>query len=94
MFVMPLLASPLFTIFSLAQSAGAVECKGVRPLQVCPGYDTKQSDGKVPVTLEHWGMQITPSSPSLPCPLRPGVVTPDRVQSMDQIELNSVLMLN
>ena len=26
----------------------------------CPGYDTKQSDGEVPVLLEHWGMLSTP----------------------------------
>ena len=28
--------------------------------------------------LEHWGMQSTPSSPSLPGPLWPGVVAPDK----------------
>ena len=27
----------------------------------CPGYDTKQSDGEVPVMLELWGMRSTPS---------------------------------
>ena len=44
--------------------------------------------------LELWGMQSTPSLPSLPCPLLLGVVAPDRVLSMDQIELEYVLMLN
>ena len=44
--------------------------------------------------LELWGMQSTPSLPSLPGLLWPGVVAPDRVLSMCQIELNSVLMLN
>ena len=34
----------------LAQSAGAVE------YNKCPGYDTKQSDGEVPVIQELWGM--------------------------------------
>ena len=38
--------------------------------------------------LELWGMQSTPSLPSLPGPLWPGVVGPDRVLSMGQIELN------
>ena len=33
-------------------------------------------------------MQSTPSLPLLPGPLWPGVVAPDRVLSMDQIELN------
>ena len=32
-------------------------------------YDTKQSDGEVPVMLELWGMQSTPSLPSFPGPL-------------------------
>ena len=31
----------------------------------CPGYDTKQSDGDVPVMLGLWGMQSTPSLPLL-----------------------------
>ena len=38
--------------------------------------------------LKLWGMQSTLSLPSLPGPLRPGVVTLDRAQSMAQIELN------
>ena len=58
------------------------------------GYDTKKSDGKVPVMLELLGMRSTPSLPLLPGPLWPRVVTPDRVQSIGQIELNCVLMLN
>ena len=40
--------------------------------------------------LELWGMRNIPSLPSLPGPLRPGVVAPDRVLSMGQIELNYV----
>ena len=39
-------------------------------------------------------MQSTPSLSLLPGPLSPGVVASDRVLSMGQIELNSVLMLN
>ena len=39
-------------------------------------------------------MQITPSLPSLPGPLWPGMVAPERVLSMGQIELNCVLKLN
>ena len=38
--------------------------------------------------LELWGMQSTPSLPSHPGPLCLRVVTPDRVLSMGQIELN------
>ena len=53
----------------------------------CPGYDTKQSDGEVPVMLELWGMLSTPSLPSLPGLLWPELVAPDRVLSMSQIEL-------
>ena len=47
----------------ISQLAGAVE------------YDTKQSDGEVPVMLELWGMQ---STPSLPGPLWLRVVAPNR----------------
>ncbi len=53
-----------------------------------------KSDGEVPVMLELLEMQSTPSLPSLPGPLCPGVVAPDIVLSMGQIELNCVLMLN
>ena len=48
----------------------------------------------VQVMLELWGMQSTPSLPSLPGPLWNGMVAPDRVVSMGQIELNCALMLN
>ena len=63
------------------------------PPNECPAYDTKQSDGELWVMLELWGMQSTPLLLSLPGPFWPGVVAPDRVLSMGQIELNSVLML-
>ena len=59
-----------------------------------PGYDTKQSDGEVPVMLELQGMQSTPSLPSLPATFWPRAVAPYRVQSMSRIELNTLLMLN
>ena len=36
---------------------------------------------------ELWGMWNTPSLPFFPGPLWPGVVVPDRVPSMGQIEL-------
>ena len=61
----------------VAQSAGAVEYT-----DECPGYDTKQSDVEVPAVLELKGMRSTPSLPSLPGPLCPGVVAPDRALSM------------
>ena len=86
---------------SLAQSAWAVEytdCISAQgqdpPPNECPRYDTKQYDGEVPVMLEFWGMLSTPSLPLLPGSLWPGVVAPDWVLSMGQIELNCVLMLN
>ena len=37
--------------------------------------------------LELWGMQSTPSLPSLPGLHWPGVVAPERVLSIGQIEL-------
>ena len=60
----------------------------------CPEYDTKQSDGEVPVMLELWEMQSTPSLPSLPGPFWPRVVAPDRVLSMGQIELITVTIID
>ena len=41
-----------------------------------------------------WGMQSTPPLPLLPDSLWPGVVVPEIVISMSQIELNCILMLN
>ena len=47
-----------------------ISVEGVRLFpNECPGYDTKQSDGEVPVMLELWGMWSTPSLPLLPGPL-------------------------
>ena len=39
-------------------------------------------------------MQRIPSLPSAPGPLWPGIVAPDRLPSMAQIELNTVLVIN
>ena len=56
-------------------------CRVVTPSpNECPRYDTKQSDGEVPVMMKLWGMQSTSSLPLLPRPLWPGVVAPDRVK--------------
>ena len=43
--------------------------KGKNLPTMSPGYDTKQSDGEIPVMLELLGMQSTPSLPLLPGPL-------------------------
>ena len=45
----------------------------------CPGYDTEQSDAEVPMILELWGMWCTPSLPTLPGPIWPGMVAPNQV---------------
>ena len=60
-------------------------CSGVRPPSTrndCLGFDTKQSDGEIPVILELWEMQSTPSLPSLPGPPQPVLVEPDRDLTM------------
>ena len=55
-------------------------CRGVRPpSHECPGYDTKQFDGRTPVMLELWRTRTTPSLSALPGPLWPGVVALDMV---------------
>ena len=80
--------------------AGAVEytdcifAEGLDSPNEGPGYDTKQSDGKASVILDLGRMRSTPSLPSLPGSLWPGVIAPDRFLSMGQIELYCVLMLN
>ena len=48
----------------------------------CSGYDTKCSDGEVPVMLELWGMRSTPLFPLVPDPLLPGMLSPNRALSM------------
>ena len=73
------------------QSATAVEYSYCFSAE---GYDAKQSDSEFSGMLELWGMQNTALLPLLPDPLWPGMVAPDRVLSMGQIELNYVLMLN
>ena len=55
--------------FQIGQLTGAVEytdcifAEGKTPPYECPAYDSKQSDGEVPVILELWGMRSTPSLP-------------------------------
>ena len=76
------------TDFPVAQLSRTVEYTPTASLQrgktpttnnnECPGYDTKQSDDEVPVMLELWGMQSTSLLPSLPGPLLPGVVVPEK----------------
>ena len=69
-------------------------CRGVRPPpNECPGYDTKQSDGEDPAMLELWGVRRTPSLPSLPGLLWPGVVAPDKGPIYGLNRINSILML-
>ena len=82
--------------FFPAQSVMAVEyadCIFVRHLlpNKCPGYDTKPSDGEVPV-LELWGIGRTPSFSLLSNPLWPRVVVPVRVPSLSQIGLFNHLL--
>ena len=59
-----------------------------------PGYDTKEFDGEVPVMLELRGMLSTSSLTSLPGPLESEEAASERVQSMCQIRLNCIVMLN
>ena len=90
----------VFLNCEMAHSTRAAECtvyifaEGQDSPYKCSGYDTKQSDSEAPVMLELWGMQSTPTLPSLPGLLWSEVVAPDRVLSMDQIEVNCVLILN
>ena len=71
-------------------------CRGVRSPRSneCPEFDTKQSDGEVPVMLELWGMQSTPTLPLLPGPLKSRMVAPDKGPIYGLNSSNCVLMLN
>ena len=86
--------------FLVAQSARGCRihrlllCRGVKPPNECPGYDTKQSNGEVSVMLELWGIWSTPLLLSLLGPLWPGVVAPDRALSNGLNRTNGILMLN
>ena len=68
----------LFALCVLPQIHRLHLCRGVRPLNESPEYDTKQSDGEVPVMLEGLGMVSTSSLSSLPGLFWPGVVAPDK----------------
>ena len=81
----------VFRIF-LAQSAGlknrptaSLQRDNNNPYEY-PGYDIKQSDGETPIMQELWGLQKTPSLPSLPGPLWPIEIAPDRFLFINQIE--------
>ena len=50
-------------------------------------YVIKQPDGEAAVMLKIWEMDSSPSLPSPPCPLWPGIVALDRVLCMNQIEM-------
>ena len=64
------------------------------PFNECPGYETKQSNGAVPVMLELWGMRSTPLLSSLPGTLWPGVVAPDKGPLNGLNRTNGILTLN
>ena len=59
--------------------------KTTTPMSVLEKYDSKQSDGEVPLMLDLWGMLSSTSLPLLPGPL--WLVAPDWILSMGQIEL-------
>ena len=69
-------------------------CRGIsllHPTNECPRYDTKQSDGEVPVMLVLWGMQSTPFIVIAP---KSTLAWSSNTWSMGQIELNCIIMIN
>ena len=66
-------------------------CHETKPNQTKSNQRIKQFDGETSVMLELWGMQSTSSLLLLQWPLWPGLVKPDRVLSMGQIELSDDL---
>ena len=70
-------------------------CRGIRPSpNKSPDYDTKQSDGEVPVMLGLCRIRNTPSLLSLPGPLWSGVVAPDKGLIYELNRTNGILVLN
>ena len=67
----------IYILLGLYNTPTASLQRGKTPTNKCPGYDTKQSDCEALVMLELWLIGSTPSSPSLPALLWPGVVAPD-----------------
>ena len=72
----------------VAQSAGAVEYTDCTSAEEKPAsnespvYDSKQSDGEVPVMLGLWRIRSTPLFPLLQLPFWPIVVAPDKALCM------------
>ena len=64
----------------------AVETPTQERQDECPRYNVKPSDSEA-LVLELWEMWSTSLLRLLLGPLKPGVVVPDRVPSMGQIEL-------
>ena len=62
-------------------------CPYPATITIAPRAPHKQSDGTASVMLEHWGTRSTSSLLLLPGPLWPGVVAPNNVLSIGQIEL-------
>ena len=69
----------MFLITRLGGVVNYIDCFSAEGMarNECLGYDTKQSDGEIPVMLELCGMLSTPLLPLLPGPLWPGVVALD-----------------
>ena len=70
-------------------------CNGVRPhlSNECHGYDIKESHWEAPVMFEVWGMRVITSLLSLLGSLWSGVVAPNNVLSISQMELFDTINL-
>ena len=71
----------------ITQSAGAAEYTDFFSAEIrTPSNECRMTLNNLMVRFQLWlsfgGMQTTPSLPSLPYPLRPGVVGPDMVLSI------------
>ena len=71
------------------QSDGESDCLVSKPgHSLEASYPSAEMQSVYSVMLELWGMRSTTSLPLIPGPLWPGVLAPDRVLSMGDIELN------
>ena len=75
------------SLMQSSSSSSHADCRGYPYPNEYPGNDIKQPAGEAPVMLDFGGMRSSPSWLLLPGLIWPGVVAPDRVLSMGQIEM-------
>ena len=81
--ILSFMVRDLWNTLYVAHNTPTASLKRLRtPPHECRGYDTKQSDGEIPVKLELWGMWSTLSLSLLPGRLSPEKLAPDKPEHL------------